>query len=255
MGDDFGGKVALVTGAASGMGRATSLAFAAAGAAVLAVDIDGDGAERTVAEIADSGGRAEAVRADVSDADAVAAMVGAAVAAFGRLDHAVNNAAIEGESGPLADIDDGEFDRIIAINLRGVYLCMKHELRQLLAQGDGGTIVNLASTNAFRPQPHQAAYTASKHGVLGLTRQAAMDYAGRGIRINAICPGAIDTPMLRGAMERRGRDPQETAARLSSLGRFGEVDEIARAALWLSSDASSFTVGHALAVDGGYLAR
>ena len=255
MGTWFEGKVALVTGAASGMGRAISLAFAAEGAGVLVVDIDGAGAARTTEEITAAGGRAVAATTDVSDAAGVEAMVRAAVDAFGRLDHAVNNAAIEGESGPLADIDDGEFDRIIAINLRGVYLCMKHELRQLLAQGDGGTIVNLASTNAFRPQPNQAAYTASKHGVLGLTRQAAMDYAARGIRINAICPGAIDTPMLRGAMERRGRDPQETAARLSGLGRFGEVEEIARGALWLSSDASSFTVGHALAIDGGYLAR
>ena len=125
----------------------------------------------------------------------------------------------------------------------------------MLAGGRGGAIVNIASTNSFRPQPHQSAYTASKHGVLGMTRNAAVDYGAEGIRINAICPGAIDTPMLRAAMERRGRQPEEVAARLSLLGRFGQPDEIAQACLWLCSDESSFTTGHALAVDGGYLAR
>jgi NAD(P)-dependent dehydrogenase (short-subunit alcohol dehydrogenase family) len=136
-----------------------------------------------------------------------------------------------------------------------MFLCLKYEIRQMLAQGAGGAIVNIASTNSFRPQPHQSAYTASKHGVLGITKSAAIDYARDGIRINAICPGAIDTPMLRAAIDRRGRDPQEVADRLSTLGRFGTSDEIAAAALWLCSDDASFTVGHALAVDGGYLAR
>jgi glucose 1-dehydrogenase len=138
------------------------------------------------------------------------------------------------------------------VNTRGVFLCMKHEIAAMLAAG-GGSIVNIASTNSFRPQHDQPAYTASKHAVLGLTRSAAMDYAGRGIRINAICPGAIDTPMLRNAMERRGRDADDVAHRLSPLGRFGRPDEIAAAVLWLCSDASSFTSGHALAVDGGML--
>jgi NAD(P)-dependent dehydrogenase (short-subunit alcohol dehydrogenase family) len=251
----FDGRVALVTGGGSGMGRATSIAFAREGASVLVADVHVGGGQETVATITDAGGAAWFVHADVSDSAAVEAMVRAAVDEFGRLDHAVNNAAIEGESGAIADIGDDEFDRIIAINLRGVFLCMKHEVRQMLAQGSGGTIVNLASTNAFRPQPHQSAYTASKHGVLGLTRAAAMDYAQHGIRINAVCPGAIDTPMLRSAIDRRGRDPKEVAARLSGLGRFGETSEIASAILWLSSEAASFTVGHALAVDGGYLAR
>jgi glucose 1-dehydrogenase len=236
------------------MGRATSLAFAEAGAAVLVADIDSRGGEETAGAIVGAGGSARFVETDVSNPAAVDAMVAAAVDAFGRLDCAVNNAAIENESTPLADSDDANFDRIIGVNLRGVYLCLKHEIRQMLRQGSGGTIVNLGSTNSFRPQPNQSAYTASKHGVLGLTRSAAMDYAAAGIRINAVCPGAIDTPMLRTAMAARGSDPAATAKKLSGLGRFGETSEIAKAILWLSSDDSSFTIGHPLAVDGGYLA-
>ena len=150
------------------------------------------------------------------------------------------------------------------VNVRGVFLCMKYEIAAMLANEPGGgetghdgrgAIVNIASTNSFRPQRDQPAYTASKHAVLGLTRSAAIDYAGRGVRINAICPGTIDTPMLRNAMERRGRNPQDVADRLSLLGRFGTPEEIAAAALWLCSDSASFTLGHALAVDAGYLAR
>ena len=251
----FEGKVALVTGAASGMGRATSRAFAAAGAAVLVADVNAEGGAETVEMITSNGGSAQFAPTDVSDAESVEAMVRAAVGAFGRLDCAVNNAAIENESVPIAEADDANFDKIIAINLKGVYLCMKHEIRQMLAQGSGGTIVNLGSTNSFRPQPRQTAYTAAKHGVIGLTRAVAMDYAAEGIRVNAVCPGAIDTPMLRAALTKRGSDPQDAAKRLSGLGRFGDVAEIAAAVLWLSSDESSFTVGHALAIDGGYLAR
>ena len=252
---DFAGKVALVTGAAGGMGRATSIAFAAAGAKVVVADLAEDGGKETVKIIGDAGGDARFVATDVADASAVQNLVGATVEAFGGLDCAVNAAAIELERERLADIEEETFDRIIAVNLRSIFLCMKYELRQMLQQGRGGAIVNIASTNSFRPQPHQSAYTASKHGVLGMTRNAAIDYAPDGIRINAICPGAIDTPMLRAAIERRGRDPQDVADRLSVLGRFGDPSEIAKAALWLCSDASSFTVGHALAVDGGYLAR
>lgn len=255
MGARFEGKVALVTGSASGMGRAIAMAFAAEGASVLAADISAAGNDETVAAIAAAGGMAAAVTTDVSDAAAVQAMVAAAVDRFGRLDCAVNAAAIEGESVPLGDLDDALFDRVMAINTRSVYLCMKHEIAAMLAAGNGGAIVNIASTNSYRPQPHQSAYTASKFAVLGLTKSAAIDYAPKGIRINAICPGAIDTPMLRNAMERRGRNEADTVARLSLVGRFGQVDEIANAALWLCSDESSFTVGHALAVDGGYLSR
>ncbi len=251
----FAGKVAVVTGGAGGMGRATAIAFAAAGASVVVADVAVDGGQETVELIAGAGGAATFVATDVADRDAVEALVRAAVDTYGGLHCAVNAAAIELERDRLADIDEEVFDRIIAVNLRSIFLCLKYEIRQMLAQGSGGAIVNIASTNSFRPQPHQSAYTASKHGVLGITKNAAIDYAGDGIRINAICPGAIDTPMLRAAIDRRGRDPQEVADRLSTLGRFGTSEEIAAAALWLCSDDASFTVGHALAVDGGYLAR
>jgi glucose 1-dehydrogenase len=172
---------------------------------------------------------------------------------------AVNAAAIENESVALHETPDDVFERMQTVNVRGVFLCLKHEISAMLRNEVGpdgrGSIVNIASTNSFKPQPNQPAYTASKHAVLGLTRSAAMDYAPQGIRINAICPGSIDTPMLRNAMERRGRDPQDVAARLSLIGRFGTPEEIADATLWLCSDSSSFTLGHALAVDAGYLVR
>jgi NAD(P)-dependent dehydrogenase (short-subunit alcohol dehydrogenase family) len=251
----FQDEVALVTGGAGGMGRAIAQAFAAAGASVLVADVNRNGGEETAASITQSGGRAKFVETDVADANAVQAMVRAAVDAFGELKCAVNAAAIELERDRLADLDEATFDRLVAVNLKSIFLCLKFEILQMLAQGGGGAIVNIASTNSFRPQPHQSVYTATKHGVLGMTRNAAIDYAGDGIRINAICPGSIDTPMLRDAMERRGRDPEEVAGRLSLIGRFGTVDEIAKAALWLCSDESTFTIGHALAVDGGYLAR
>jgi NAD(P)-dependent dehydrogenase (short-subunit alcohol dehydrogenase family) len=252
---DFTGSVALVTGGASGMGRAISAAFAAAGARVCVADVNEEGGRATVDAIVGSGSEALFVRTDVADSTSVQAMIGACVAEFGGVNVAVNAAAIEGESCPLAELDDDLFDRIQAVNVRSVYLSMKHEINAMLASGLGGAIVNIASTNSVRPQPHQSAYTASKYAVLGLTKSAAIDYAPKGIRINAICPGAIDTPMLRGAMERRNREERDVIARLSLLGRFGATSEIAQAALWLCSDSSSFTVGHALAVDGGYLAR
>jgi NAD(P)-dependent dehydrogenase (short-subunit alcohol dehydrogenase family) len=252
---DFTGEVAVVTGAAGGMGRACVLAFAAAGAQVVGCDVDEAGGAETVAQVAAAGGIAHFVRVDVSDPDGVREMTDLAVREFGRLDCAVNAAAIENETAVLHESTVESFDRMIAVNLRGIFLSMKHELTAMLECGNGGAIVNIASTNSFRPQPHQASYTAAKHGVLGITRAAAIDYAPLGIRVNAICPGGIDTPMLRGAMERRGRNPQDVANRLSLIGRFGTPEEIAAAALWLCSDASSYTMGHALAVDAGYLAR
>lgn len=252
----FEGRSAIVTGGAGGMGRAIALAFAAAGSRVLVSDLSEAGGEETVALVKANGGEALFVRTDVSrDAD-VATMVQAAVDTYGGLDFAVNAAAIEFEVDYLADLAESDWDRMISVNLTSVFLCMKHEINAMLATPrEGSAIVNIASTNSYRPQPHQSAYTASKFGVLGLTRSAAVDYAPRGIRINAICPGAIDTPMLRGAIAKRGRDPQEVADRLSLIGRFGTPDEIAAAALWLCSGAAGFTMGHALAVDGGYLAR
>lgn len=250
--DGLDGRAAVVTGALGGMGRSIVRHLADAGVDVVASD---------VAVLPDDAGdlwsgtrgAIRYRRADVSDPGDMAAIAELAVGEFGRLDIGVNAAAIEFEIVPLADCADDDFDRMMSVNVRGVFLAMKHQLRAMLAGGNGGAIVNIASTNSFTPQPDQPAYTASKHAVLGLTRSAALDDARHGIRVNAICPGAIDTPMLRTAIDRRGRDPRDVAGRLSRLGRFGDPDEIARAALWLVSDASSFTTGHALAVDGGML--
>ena len=251
---EFAGKVALVTGAAGGMGRATALAFAAAGAQIVAADIAADEGKRTVELIRENGGEAVFAHADVSKASDVEAAVAQAVDTYGGLDYAANVAAIEIETAPLADCDEEVFDRLVAVNLKSIFLCLKYEIRAMLARG-GGSIVNIASTNSFRPQPNQAAYTATKHGVVGLTKAAAIDYAKHGIRINAVAPGAIDTPMLRSAMAARGRDEADVVDRLSLVGRFGTPDEIANAVLWLCSERATFTVGHVLAVDGGYLAR
>ena len=176
-----------------------------------------------------------------------------ALEAFGGLDCAVNAAAIEIETGPLADCEEGVFDQMIRVNLKSIFLCMKYEIQAMLDRSRPGAIVNIASTNSFRPQHNQPAYTASKHGVVGLTRSAAMDYSDRGIRINAIAPGAIDTPMFRNAIARRGRRVSDVTRRLSLMGRIGQPTEIAKAALWLCSEEASYTVGHVLAVDGGYL--
>jgi NAD(P)-dependent dehydrogenase (short-subunit alcohol dehydrogenase family) len=250
----FTGEVAFVTGASGGMGRAISLAFAAAGASVIAADVDDIRGAETVAQIAAAGGIATFVHCDISNEASLASAVAVATSKYGGLHCAVNAAAIENETVPLHECDAEAFDRMQHINVRGTFLSMKHEIIAMLA-GGGGKIVNIASTNSVRPQPNQPAYTASKHAVLGLTRSAAVDYAKHNIRVNAIFPGTIDTPMLRGAMERRGRVEADVVDRLSLLGRFGTPDEIARAALWLCSDDSSFTLGHALAVDAGYLAR
>ena len=250
----FNGRSTIVTGGSGGMGRAIALAFAAAGSRVIVSDVAVAGGEETVDLVRAAGGEAQFIAADVSKGADVEALVNEAVRAYGGLDYAVNAAAIEFEIDYLADLSEDDWDRMLDVNLKSIFLCMKHEINAMLA-GSGGAIVNIASTNSYRPQAHQSAYTASKFGVLGLTKSAAVDYAPRGIRINAICPGSIDTPMLRGAMAKRGRDPQEVANRLSLIGRFGTPDEIAAAALWLCSGASAFTIGHALAVDGGYLSR
>lgn len=248
------GRTAIVTGGAGGMGLAICRRFAENGASLVIADVDTAGGEAAVEQANRVGGEAVFVKTDVASSADVNAMVATATERFGGLDCAVNAAAIEFERVPLADCDDGDFDRMINVNLRSVFLCMKYEIKAMLASSGGGRIVNIASTNSFRPQPNQPAYTASKHGVLGLTRSAAVDYAALGVRINAICPGAIDTPMLRNAISARQRDPDEVAQRLTPLARFGHPEEIADAALWLCSDSSSFVLGHALAVDGGYLA-
>jgi NAD(P)-dependent dehydrogenase (short-subunit alcohol dehydrogenase family) len=258
---DFTGASVFVTGGTGGMGRAIASAFIDSGASVCVTDLDAASGD----EFADSlnalgRGRAMFVPLDVSSEAAVREAVSRCVSGFGGLDHAVNAAAIEGESVPLHEVEAVDFERTQQVNVRGVFFCMKYQLAAMLngrseRTAAGATIVNIASTNSFRPQPNQSAYTSSKHAVLGLTRSAAIDYAARGIRINAICPGAIDTPMLRNAMARRGRDPQATADKLSLIGRFGTPEEIAQSTLWLCSEGSSYTMGHPLAVDAGYLTR
>ncbi len=254
MSSEFTGKVALVTGGASGMGRATAQAFAVAGAKVVVADVAEDSGAETVALIEKDGGEAAFVRTDVAQAADVEAAVQTARTRFGGLDCAANCAAIETETTLLADCAEDTFDRLVAVNLKSIFLSMKYEIRAMLQRG-GGAIVNIASTNSFRPLPKQAVYTATKHGVVGMTKTAAIEYAGSGIRVNAVAPGAIDTPMLRGAMAARGSPESAVLDRLSLIGRFGSPQEIANAVLWLCSDSASYTMGHVLSVDGGYLAR
>lgn len=247
------GKTALVTGAAMGIGRASALALARAGAEVCVSDINGDGAAETAQRIIDNGGRAISTTCDVTRSEDVEAMVAAAVEAFGRLDAAVNNAGIAGSfTDRLHEADDLMFERVLAVNLRGVWHCMKAELARMLAAG-GGSIVNIASVAGLIGAPKAAAYTASKHAVLGLTKSAAVDYAKLGLRVNAICPAYTDTRMVQSAIE---GNPlmAHIMQRAIPMGRLGQPAEIAEAVVWLCSDASSFVTGHALALDGGLVA-
>ncbi len=249
---DFRGQVALVTGASSGMGLATARAFAAHGASVALADINEDALCAANDELTSAGQQALAVVCDVSDEDQVAALVDRTVATFGRLDMAFNNAGIQVPPSDAADEPAGIFERVNAINLRGVWACMKHELRQMREQGSGA-IVNCSSLGGLVGLPGRASYHASKHGVLGLTKSAALEYAPRGIRINAVCPGTIATPMV-ADMEAKGELDIAEAIRNQPIGRLGTADEIAAAVLWLCSPGASFVVGVALPVDGGYTA-
>lgn len=249
------GKVAIVTGAGVGMGAATARLLAARGAKVIVSDINAQTAGETVEAIRSAGGIAHAVRTDVADEAQVEALVAETVATFGRLDCAVNNAAITPDVLPIHEADMAVFDRVLNVDLRSVMLCMKYEIRQILAQGSQGSIVNIGSVSSFRPQPNNAAYVAAKHGVIGLTKTGSLEYAGKGIRVNAVLPGAIDTPMLRGALETTGFTEADFAPALSLFGRFGKPEEVAEASAWLCSDASSYVTGHSLAVEGGYLTR
>jgi NAD(P)-dependent dehydrogenase (short-subunit alcohol dehydrogenase family) len=247
------GKVALVTGASSGIGRAAALAFARGGAKVVAADVTVEGGNETVQLIKKTGGEAIFVPTNVAKAADVEALVNAAVSTYGRLDCAYNNAGISGKSQSIVDTTEENWDRIIAINLTGVWLCMKYEIPAMLKNG-GGAIVNTASDAGLIGVKRTGAYVASKHGVVGLTKTAALEYAKSGVRVNAVCPGPIETPML---MKGADRFPQMIPKMVKAQpnGRLGKPEEIAEAAVWLCSDAASFVTGLAMPVDGGYIAQ
>ncbi len=251
------GKVALVTGAAAGIGRTTALTFAAEGAKVAISDIDVTGGKETVSMIAATGGDAHFIQADVSKSADVTDLIAQIVAKFGRLDCACNNAGIEGLIAPFADQTEDNFDRTIAINLKGTFLCLKAEIAQMLTQG-GGSIVNLASIAGLIGFPGLAAYVASKHGVNGLTKNAALEYAKQGIRVNSVCPGGIDTRMLDSLAE-QSTDGKMTSHEmmdgLHPMGRIGTPKEVANLIVWLCSDQASFMTGANVPVDGGYVAQ
>lgn len=252
MKNTFEGKVALVTGGSCGIGRATALAFARAGARVAVVDMAEAAGLETVQCIENAGGQAVFIQANVTIAAEVEAMVAATVLAFGRIDCAFNNAGIEEEHRRLADCTEDTFDRIMAVNVKGVWLCMKYQLAQMLAQG-GGSIVNTASVAGLVGAAKMSAYSGSKHAVLGLTKSAALEYGRKNIRVNAVCPGVIRTAMVDRAVL---ADPRigPNMAQLHPIGRIGEPEEVAAVVLWLCSDAASFVTGHTHAVDGGLTA-
>lgn len=240
------GKVALVTGAGAGIGRASTLAFAAAGARLVVSDVDVVAGQETAELVAQAGGEAIFVKADVTDAGDVESLVRGAVSHYGRLDCAHNNAGILGVVAPLVESPDDNFDRVFDVNVRGVWLCLKAEIRQMLRQG-GGSIVNTASSAGLKGGPTLPAYSASKHAVVGLTKSAALAYARQGIRINAVCPGYVDTELLdRLFADEPGKKESERAGTL--LGRFGTPEEIADAVVWLCSDAATLMTAHALPV-------
>jgi NAD(P)-dependent dehydrogenase (short-subunit alcohol dehydrogenase family) len=250
---DFTSQVALVTGASSGMGLATAQAFAEAGASVVLADINQTALQTAVEDLTAAGHQALAVTCDVAQEDQVAAMVAATVDTYGRLDMAFNNAGIQAPPTDAADEPAETFDRVNAVNLRGIWACMKHELAQMRTQGSGA-IVNCSSLGGLVGLPGRAAYHASKHGVIGLTRSAALEYAPRGIRINAICPGTFETPMVTD-MIAKGELSVPDAIGNQPIGRLGRADEIAASVLWLCSPGASMVLGVALPVDGGYTAQ
>jgi len=244
-------KVALVTGAGNGIGRAIAARFAGAGAFVVVADVDDAAAAATAGAL---GPDAIATRTDVTDPGDVEAMVRAAVDRFGGIDYAVNNAGIVPDPKPFTDHALDEWRRTIDVDLTGVFLCMQHELRQLVAQGRGGAIVNIASAAATVPAPGQPQYTAAKHGVLGLTKQAAQEFAARGIRVNAVLPGQTETAPMRAYLDAMPDHGERMLKRLP-MGRMATPDEIAQTVVWLCSDDASYVNGVSLLVDGGLIAR
>ena len=247
------GKVALVTGGASGIGRATSLIFAREGAKVAVSDLNLAGCEDTVAMIRKAGGEASSVKCNVAASAEVQAMVSQVIKTYGRLDCAFNNAGVAPAGGRIGEVSEDDWNFVISVNLTGVWLCMKYELAQMLAQGSG-TIVNTASIMGLVGERRTGAYCAAKHGVVGITKTAALEYARKNIRVNAVCPGSTDTPMMRAGFE---GDPRREEAYKAShpLGRLGTPEDIGEAVVWMSSDEASFVTGLALPVDGGYTAH
>ncbi len=251
--DEFKGKVALVTGASSGIGRATAIAFARGGANVVIADVLTEGSTQTGRMIEDLGKRALFIKCDVSSESEVKNVLGKTVETFGRLDFAFNNAGIEGRQGLTVECTNENWDRVIDINLKGVWLCMKYEILQMLKQG-GGAIVNCSSVAGLAGFQGIPAYVASKHGVVGLTRAAALEYARSKIRVNAVCPGVIQTPMIDRFVHGEAQI-QNQLIEGEPIGRIGRPEEIAEAVLWLCSEAASFVTGHPMAVDGGWVAQ
>ena len=248
----FTGKVALITGGSSGMGQSAAIAFAREGANIVVADTNIQGGEETVQHIKDTGASALFVPTDVSRSTSVEALINATITTYGQLDYAFNNAGINIEHGPLTDCTEAEWDRIISINLKGIWLCMKYEIPHMLKLGSGA-IVNTASVVGLTGGHNFPAYVASKHGIIGLTKATALDYGPHGIRVNAVCPGTIYTPMY----ERRVGNNPETTARIISeipLRRLGQPQDIAEAVIWLCSNASSYITGQTLVIDGGDIA-
>jgi NAD(P)-dependent dehydrogenase (short-subunit alcohol dehydrogenase family) len=251
----FEGKVALVTGAASGIGRASALAFGRDGARVVVSDMDASGAAETVRLIQAAEGEAHFLRADVTQESQVQELIDGSVDVYGRLDFAHNNAGIGAPPTPLHETERGSFERVLSVNLTGVWLCLKHEARVMLPQGSGA-IVNTASLAGLIGFPMNVAYSASKHAVIGITRTAALEYAQSGIRVNAVCPAFIQTPMVEGYLAAAGpRMNLDRLARMQPMGRIGTPEEVAQAVVWLCSESAGFITGIALPIDGGTTAR
>lgn len=254
MADEMKGKVALVTGGASGIGRATALAFAQKGASVVITDVADQMGQEVAQQIQSQQGKAIYIHVDVSRAEEVEKAVQTTVETFGRLDYGFNNAGISGVSASAADYPLEEWARVISINLSGVFYSMKYELQQMLKQGSGA-IVNMSSILGQVGFANSVAYASAKHGVIGMTETAAIENAPKGIRVNAVCPGFIETPLLTGAGMTRGTDLYNAIARLHPMGRLGLSEEVATLVVWLCSDEASFITGEAVRVDGGYVAQ